>query len=101
MKVILANGSTRTAALTALAEVATMLERMESKGGLLIGASAAGCMAWALPRDRRCIFDDAVNEFRASEQVTDSFGACPLAPAAAPSRLMDRLFYSTRAPDTD
>lgn len=103
MKVILVNGSPHKNGCThrALAEVATMLDAHGIESEIFwIGAKpAAGCMACGRCRETgACIFDDAVNEFRALAEQADGFvfGA-PVHYAHAASSLMgfmDRLFYS-------
>ena len=104
MKVILVNGSPHKNGCThrALAEVATTLDAHGIESEIFwIGAKpAAGCMACGRCRETgACIFDDAVNEFRARAEQADGFvfGA-PVHYAHAASSLMgflDRLFYST------
>ena len=103
MKVILVNGSPHKNGCThrALAEVATMLDAHGIESEIFwIGAKpAAGCMACGRCRETgACIFDDAVNEFRALAEQADGFvfGA-PVHYAHAASSLMgfmDCLFYS-------
>ena len=103
MKVILVNGSPHKNGCThrALTEVATMLDAHGIESEIFwIGAKpAAGCMACGRCRETgACIFDDAVNEFRALAEQADGFifGA-PVHYAHAASSLMgfmDRLFYS-------
>ncbi|MFR2950971.1 MAG: flavodoxin family protein [Collinsella intestinalis] len=103
MKVILVNGSPHKNGCThrALAEVATTLDAHGIESEIFwIGAKpAAGCMACGRCRETgACIFDDAVNEFRARAEQADGFvfGA-PVHYAHAASSLMgfmDRLFYS-------
>lgn len=103
MKVILVNGSPHKNGCThrALAEVATTLDAHGIESEIFwIGAKpAAGCMACGRCRETgACIFDDAVNEFRALAEQADGFvfGA-PVHYAHAASSLMgfmDRLFYS-------
>lgn len=103
MKVILVNGSPHKNGCThrALAEVATMLDAHGIESEIFwIGAKpAAGCMACGRCRETgACIFDDAVNEFRALAEQADGFvfGA-PVHYAHAASSLMgfmDRPFYS-------
>lgn len=102
MKVILVNGSPHKNGCThrALAEVATTLDAHGIESEIFwIGAKpAAGCMACGRCRETgACIFDDAVNEFRARAEQADGFvfGA-PVHYAHAASSLMgfmDRLFY--------
>ena len=108
MKVILVNGSPHKNGCThrALAEVATMLDAHGIESEIFwIGAKpAAGCMACGRCRETgACIFDDAVNEFRALAEQADGFifGA-PVHYAHAASSLMgfmDRLFYSNGKAD--
>lgn len=103
MKVMLVNGSPHKNGCThrALAEVATTLDAHGIESEIFwIGAKpAAGCMACGRCRETgACIFDDAVNEFRARAEQADGFvfGA-PVHYAHAASSLMgfmDRLFYS-------
>ena len=103
MKVMLVNGSPHKNGCThrALAEVATTLDAHGIESEIFwIGAKpAAGCMACGRCRETgACIFDDAVNEFRALAEQADGFvfGA-PVHYAHAASSLMgfmDRLFYS-------
>lgn len=103
MKVILVNGGPHKNGCThrALAEVATTLDAHGIESEIFwIGAKpAAGCMACGRCRETgACIFDDAVNEFRALAEQADGFifGA-PVHYAHAASSLMgftDRLFYS-------
>lgn len=103
MKVILVNGSPHKNGCThrSLAEVATTLDAHGIESEIFwIGAKpAAGCMACGRCRETgACIFDDAVNEFRARAEQADGFvfGA-PVHYAHAASSLMgfmDRLFYS-------
>lgn len=103
MKVILVNGSPHKNGCThrALAEVATTLDAHGIESEIFwIGAKpAADCMACGRCRETgACIFDDAVNEFRALADQADGFifGA-PVHYAHAASSLMgfmDRLFYS-------
>lgn len=103
MKVILVNGSPHKNGCThrALAEVATTLDAHGIESEIFwIGAKpAAGCMACGRCRETgACIFDDAVNEFRARAEQADGFvfGA-PVHYAHAASSLMgfmDRPFYS-------
>lgn len=103
MKVMLVNGSPHKNGCThrALAEVATTLDAHVIESEIFwIGAKpAAGCMACGRCRETgACIFDDAVNEFRALAEQADGFifGA-PVHYAHAASSLMgfmDRLFYS-------
>lgn len=102
MKVILVNGGPHKNGCThrALAEVATTLDAHGIESEIFwIGAKpAAGCMACGRCRETgACIFDDAVNEFRARAEQADGFvfGA-PVHYAHAASSLMgfmDRLFY--------
>lgn len=108
MKVILVNGSPHKNGCThrALAEVATMLDAhgIESEVFWIGAKPAAGCMACGRCRETgACIFDDAVNEFRARAEQADGFvfGA-PVHYAHAASSLMgfmDRLFYSNGKAD--
>lgn len=83
MKVILVNGSPHKNGCThrALAEVATTLDAHGIESEIFwIGAKpAAGCMACGRCRETgACIFDDAVNEFRAvPSRRTDSSSARP------------------------
>lgn len=103
MKVMLVNGSPHKNGCThrALAEVAATLDTHGIESEIFwIGAKpAAGCMACGRCRETgACIFDDAVNEFRARAEQADGFvfGA-PVHYAHAASSLMgfmDRLFYS-------
>ena len=103
MKVILVNGGPHKNGCThrALAEVATTLDAHGIESEIFwIGAKpAAGCMACGRCRETgACIFDDAVNEFRALAEQADGFifGA-PVHYAHAASSLMgfmDRPFYS-------
>lgn len=103
MKVILVNGSPHKNGCThrALAEVATTLDAHGIESEIFwIGAKpTAGCMACGRCRETgACIFDDAVNEFRARAEQADGFvfGA-PVHYAHAASSLMgfmDRPFYS-------
>ena len=100
---MLVNGSPHKNGCThrALAEVATTLDAHGIESEIFwIGAKpAAGCMACGRCRETgACIFDDAVNEFRALAEQADGFvfGA-PVHYAHAASSLMgfmDRLFYS-------
>lgn len=88
MKVILVNGSPHKNGCThrALAEVATTLDAHGIESEIFwIGAKpAAGCMACGRCRETgACIFDDAVNEFRARAEQVDGFifgRARPLCP---------------------
>lgn len=78
MKVILVNGSPHKNGCThrALAEVATTLDAHGIESEIFwIGAKpAAGCMACGRCRETgACIFDDAVNEFRALAEQADGF----------------------------
>ena len=108
MKVMLVNGSPHKNGCThrALAEVATTLDAHGIESEIFwIGAKpAAGCMACGRCRETgACIFDDAVNEFRARAEQADGFvfGA-PVHYAHAASSLMgfmDRLFYSNGKAD--
>lgn len=103
MKVMLVNGSPHKNGCThrALAEVAAALDTNGIESEIFwIGAKpAAGCMACGRCRETgACIFNDAVNEFRARAELADGFvfGA-PVHYAHAASSLMgfmDRLFYS-------
>lgn len=103
MKVMLVNGSPHKHGCTdrALEEVAAELGRQNIDAEIFwIGAKpAAGCMACGRCRQTgACIFDDAVNEFRALAVDADAFvfGA-PVHYAHASGSLlsfMDRLFYS-------
>lgn len=103
MKVMLVNGSPHKNGCThrALAEVAAALDTNGIESEIFwIGAKpAAGCMACGRCRETgACIFNDAVNEFRARAELADGFvfGA-PVHYAHAASFLMgfmDRLFYS-------
>lgn len=103
MKVLLVNGGPHKLGCTnrALEEVASALEREGAEAEIFwIGAKpAAGCMACGRCRETgACVFDDAVNEFRALAEHADGFifGA-PVHYAHAASSLlgfMDRLFYS-------
>lgn len=108
MKVILVNGSPHKNGCThrALAEVATTLDAHGIESEIFwIGAKpAAGCMACGRCRETgACIFDDAVNEFRArAEQVDGFIFGAPVHYAHAASSLMgfmDRLFYSNGKAD--
>ena len=109
MKVILVNGGPHKNGCThrALAEVATTLDAHGIESEIFwIGAKpAAGCMACGRCRETgACIFDDAVNAFRARAEQADGFvfGA-PVHYAHAASSLMgfmDRLFNGKAgAPD--
>lgn len=103
MKVMLVNGSPHKNGCThrALAEVAAALDTNGIESEIFwIGAKpAAGCMACGRCRETgACIFNDAVNEFRARAELADGFvfGA-PVHYSHAASSLMgfmDRLFYS-------
>lgn len=103
MKVMLVNGSPHKNGCThrALAEVAAALDTNGIESEIFwIGAKpAAGCMACGRCRETgACIFNDAVNEFRARAELADGFvfGA-PVHYAHTASSLMgfmDRLFYS-------
>lgn len=103
MKVMLVNGSPHKNGCThrALAEVAAALDTNGIESEIFwIGAKpAAGCMACGRCRETgACIFNDAVNEFRAHAELADGFvfGA-PVHYAHAASSLMgfmDCLFYS-------
>lgn len=103
MKVMLVNGSPHRHGCTdrALQEVARTLEQNGVKAEIFwIGAKpVGGCIACGgCDRTGACVFDDAVNEFRAKAAEADGFvfGA-PVHYAHAGASLlgfMDRLFYS-------
>lgn len=103
MKVMLVNGSPHRHGCTdrALQEVARTLEEDGVKAEIFwIGAKpVGGCIACGgCDRTGACVFDDAVNEFRAKAAEADGFvfGA-PVHYAHAGASLlgfMDRLFYS-------
>lgn len=103
MKVMLVNGSPHRHGCTdrALQEVARMLEENGVEAEIFwIGAKpVGGCIACGgCDRTGACVFDDAVNEFRAKAAEADGFvfGA-PVHYAHAGASLvgfMDRLFYS-------
>lgn len=108
MKVLLVNGSPHRMGCTnrALEEVATSLahEGIETEIYWIGAKPAAGCMACGRCRQTgSCVFDDAVNDFRAKAAETDGFvfGA-PVHYAHAGSSLLgflDRLFYSNGRAD--
>lgn len=103
MKVMLVNGSPHRHGCTdrALQEVARTLEKDGVEAEIFwIGAKpVGGCIACGgCDRTGACVFDDAVNEFRAKAAEADGFvfGA-PVHYAHAGASLvgfMDRLFYS-------
>lgn len=103
MKVMLVNGSPHRHGCTdrALQEIARTLEDAGVEAEIFwIGAKpVGGCIACGgCDRTGACVFDDAVNEFRAKAAETDGFvfGA-PVHYAHAGASLvgfMDRLFYS-------
>lgn len=103
MKVMLVNGSPHRHGCTdrALQEVARTLEENGVEAEIFwIGAKpVGGCIACGgCDRTGACVFDDAVNEFRAKAAEADGFvfGA-PVHYAHAGASLvgfMDRLFYS-------
>lgn len=103
MKVMLVNGSPHRHGCTdrALQEVARTLEEDSVEAEIFwIGAKpVGGCIACGdCDRTGACVFDDAVNEFRAKAAEADGFvfGA-PVHYAHAGASLvgfMDRLFYS-------